>query len=494
MRERGFYRFQAANTVFYVIALWFIGILAFSIPTAFLIDILSWGSLPSDDIVPLVAVFAVFFAFFGGIFYYLKIIVGRRRKRSFAKFEALPEERKAEINGELSGKFRKNARPVLLGDNYMYINSFWLVEFIDYTDAAWIYNSNSMVPIPTFYYEGAVEVAHANLRFLYIYDTKGNCYKIQTEAYSRAIVDVSEIYEILYRYSPNIIYGFSKERLRRAKQDFALFVREEQEAALVRLRDEAVKREKILPIIESFKEETSIPAVFLTAKKGENLSITDSKIGGTPYRPKGFVYPTSSDGAPMFMLAQINFAQMPTLEHFPQSGILQFYISLADVFYGSEDSPNQGDYRVIYHENTNDAQDTSKVPEGGVRPFDGEFALTGTLEKCPMSPAHYKFHEKIMGYFEKHGLYEDLDYAREMAHDSLFVYRHMISSYPFFTQEDPRGNNSALEKFDTQLFQLTTDLENGLCWGDSGVLNFHIPLQNLKKLDFSEIMYNFDCY
>jgi TPR repeat protein len=95
-----------------------------------------------------------------------------------------------------------------------------------------------------------------------------------------------------------------------------------------------LNKKKIRPIFEKFKTETEIPAVVLTATKGENLRPTDSKMGGIPYSPAGFEYPIGSDGEPLLLLAQLNFAQLPKLEHFPQSGILQFYISVTDDMYG----------------------------------------------------------------------------------------------------------------------------------------------------------------
>lgn len=33
-----------------------------------------------------------------------------------------------------------------------------------------------------------------------------------------------------------------------------------------------------------------------------------------------------------------------------------------------------------------------------------------------------------------------------------------------------------------------------IMWGDSGTGTFMIPLENLRKLDFSRVTYNYDCY
>jgi len=50
-----------------------------------------------------------------------------------------------------------------------------------------------------------------------------------------------------------------------------------------------------------------------------------SRLGGMPYLPLGADYPLI-EGKPAPLLAQINFADVPPLEGFPTSGILQFYL------------------------------------------------------------------------------------------------------------------------------------------------------------------------
>jgi uncharacterized protein YwqG len=37
------------------------------------------------------------------------------------------------------------------------------------------------------------------------------------------------------------------------------------------------------------------------------------------------------------------------------------------------------------------------------------------------------------------------------------------------------------------------DAENEIMWGDSGVGNFFIHPEDLKKRDFSKVFYNWDC-
>jgi uncharacterized protein YwqG len=70
---------------------------------------------------------------------------------------------------------------------------------------------------------------------------------------------------------------------------------------------------------------------------------------------------------------------------------------------------------------------------------------------------------------------------------------HRLSGYPYFTQSDPRGDKKNIQDY-ILLFQLDTDdAENDIMWGDSGVGNFFIHPEDLKKRDFSKVFYNWDC-
>ncbi len=51
---------------------------------------------------------------------------------------------------------------------------------------------------------------------------------------------------------------------------------------------------------------TQREVIHISLSLADNLALTDSKFGGTPYIPKDGTLPTSVDGKLLFMLAQIN--------------------------------------------------------------------------------------------------------------------------------------------------------------------------------------------
>lgn len=77
--------------------------------------------------------------------------------------------------------------------------------------------------------------------------------------------------------------------------------------------------------------------------------------------------------------------------------------------------------------------------------------------------------------------------------DHLSTGGHRMLGHPYFTQEDPRPEGSP---YDTLLFQMDSDSvgrEDYVLWGDSGVGNFFINREDLKRLDFSNVFYTWDC-
>ena len=87
----------------------------------------------------------------------------------------------------------------------------------------------------------------------------------------------------------------------------------------------------------------------------KEIKITDSKIEGIPYIPKGKKIPTNSKEQQFMFLAQINCEDLKGLEDFPQEGILQFWVLGSDHFGKDFDNPtNRDGFDVIYYEKIED--------------------------------------------------------------------------------------------------------------------------------------------
>ena len=263
--------------------------------------------------------------------------------------------------------------------------------------------------------------------------------------------------------------------------------------------------------------------------KRAKTTVFDSKLGGVPYFPKSMEYPTVCEGEfagkPLFFLAQLNFSKLPKIDGFPSEGILQFFAGCADdTVYGMDfdDGCKQNGFRVIYHENITDdgslIYSESDMPDFGdgeeYLPFKGEFLLEAeTAALMHLTAADYRFDKAVAmaynGLFggsvsgmyggDVSGLY-NVDEPLGKAVWELSECGTRMGGFPFFTQYDIREEGNRYESYDIMLFQ--SDSENGgendnwddeICWGDAGVANFFIRAEDLKKRDFSNVLYNWDC-
>jgi uncharacterized protein YwqG len=265
------------------------------------------------------------------------------------------------------------------------------------------------------------------------------------------------------------------------------------------------------PELEKYRdriEATIKPYIEIQIQNNDSVNWWQSKFGGLPYLPKGFEYPKTADGKYLFLLAQINFSEVPSLDGFPDRGILQFYIADHDLYgldfgnYANVDNPAvEQKFKIIYFpqpdlqvENMITNYDFLPPPE--YFPVNGCCGLQFTKKYAPISPNDYQFTELLGS--EIHELFMNHEIWDEYLEISQPV-GHKIGGYPDFTQEDVRkysSNSEQKQKLDILLLQMDTDGNEtvDIMWGDTGVGNFFIDESALRELDFSKVLYNWDCH
>lgn len=247
--------------------------------------------------------------------------------------------------------------------------------------------------------------------------------------------------------------------------------------------------------LEKYKaqiEEYKLECIKINAhpiKDGHILSIKESKFLGKPYVPKSKPYPMGYDGTPMILLSQINFSEIPKLENYPVNGILQLFVHPSDWYDMDESS-----YKIIFHES--DSEDCIS---------DFSFLTEDLYEECPIYCEHaLTFKKEIewggiedfrfnidFGGLDYFNFQETLSKEQQEQMDNLFeAMGHKIGGYAYFTQGDPRDYNDQ-SKEDILLFQIDTDEE--IMFGDSGVANVFININDLKEKRFEKAYFNWDC-
>lgn len=247
-------------------------------------------------------------------------------------------------------------------------------------------------------------------------------------------------------------------------------------------------------------------------------SVTESKVGGIGYIPREGNFPVNSKGEQLRLLAQINCSDV-NLDNFPEKGLLQFWIMNDDLSGADFDNnTKQENFRIVYHENadmtvTEEEIKAKIVPNENERdgaenfmPVTGEYGIKFTVSESFLPVFDYKFDEvfckrynalnpdhQIESYYE---LDEEIDEIYDESSESAFG--HKIGGYPAFTQEDPREvlPKDEAGNYNFLLLQLDSEFGGGIdkiMWGDAGICNFFINSEKLKALDFSDVIYNWDC-
>ncbi len=273
-------------------------------------------------------------------------------------------------------------------------------------------------------------------------------------------------------------------------------------------------------LLEDIQARTKVPAYRLRVQRGKSPGLTDSKIGGLPYWDLSQPYPADEKGQPMQLLAQINFGAEDMDPPFPKTGLLQFFIGQDEVFgCNFADAPDQKNYRVVYHPEidgsvTPDRVSALEAPglvdDYRVSPLEEELAIRAQRAYSFANDRSFVFEEAFRAAVQAvmgvdMGEKESYEFLDEDAYDELFEFfqetddgcmngGHWMLGWPSFTQEDPRPEDSP---FDTLLLQIDSmrdeDGGNPILWGDCGVGNFFISRADLEKLDFSRVLYNWDC-
>lgn len=223
---------------------------------------------------------------------------------------------------------------------------------------------------------------------------------------------------------------------------------------------------------------------------------TGSQLGGRPWWPKGSVYPRGRDGAPLFLLAQINCAELPAMAPFPREGLIQLFIGTGD-HYGAnfDDLRKPSGFACIYHPRLDVESDAAAVPRrrpaAGALPLEtpsSPKALAFTLEQMAIDVSDYRFAALLPDIADDEALLEA--YVSWLI-DDVAVPAVRLGGYPTFTQEDPRAHHAGPALGDLAL--LTVDTTNGIMWGDSGAAQFLMHEDDLARRDFTRVIYNWDC-
>lgn len=274
-------------------------------------------------------------------------------------------------------------------------------------------------------------------------------------------------------------------------------------------------------VYDELKAEHHKEVIYIKAEKVDDLSLEESKFGGFPFVPLGGAIPTNAEGNQLALLAQINCAQLPENNMYPSDGWLQIWC-LEDEMYGfcSDTIQPETNQKVLYIPAGTQGEPLERVV-AMYQPYVSEDCPVWFInEQGAIWGMRLSFTHGQQGITYSDGRFRDLFLDRwnkrypEQAVENFYdlpdeIFENMVDShdgpdcahqlggYPYFTQYDPRYefDSAELAKYTEVLFQIDSQFDTkwDLCWGDAGVRNFFISREDLEALDFSDLLYNFDC-
>ena len=255
--------------------------------------------------------------------------------------------------------------------------------------------------------------------------------------------------------------------------------------------------EEMLP----FKDKllgTKVEFIEIIPEENVDLKPWNSKFGGYPYLPKDTPFPTNPAGEHLFFLAQINFAELPAMPPFPESGIIQIYI-FDDGNFG-QDAKNyfsQENFKILYFPTVEEDENLLQADFSFLRMYsenlpvypENTHGMSFEKRKEIVPVSDHQFANLVAAdFFDQFG--DDKWEVLNVYKDEVSAEGHKMGGYAHFAQEDPRSTDNPM----LLLFQMDTDMEIESMWGDMGTANFFISKEDLEKRDFSKVMYNWDCH
>lgn len=251
-----------------------------------------------------------------------------------------------------------------------------------------------------------------------------------------------------------------------------------------------------------------------------------SKIGGKPFLPSNFVWPTYTDKEenitrPLSFFCQIHLADIIPYdkeELLPSRGTLYFFYECESMKWGF-DAEDHGAARVFYYDTTDLSgfapRDIPKeISEDHVIP---EISLQFKLEKSYPSFEEFEVYNDLEVDFEEydevlqklgidtdvcHEYHKMLGYAdviqSEMLTEAERISRGLYCGDPESYQNTPKDVEVDIAKHAgdwTLLCQLSTIAKDGFefMFGDSGMIYFYIKKDDLATMNFENVHFSVQC-
>jgi uncharacterized protein YwqG len=257
-------------------------------------------------------------------------------------------------------------------------------------------------------------------------------------------------------------------------------------------------RKNNIEYLESSIKEVMKPSVRLL-KVSEEPKIGESKIGGMPDVPKNFTYPMNGN-TPLPFLMQINLNELTNVapDHIlPKEGMLYLFYDIEEQPWGLEEEDKES-WKVIY---VNEIENLKEID-----------VPVNYNEETKIIPFKLTFEKRISYPNWDTTEFEKIKFKSEEDEDKYFKFvqemdgeepLHQMFGHPLNIQGDVFGEIDYYfhqEKREVKyknwelLFQIDTDDDLNLMWGDVGMIYFCIDPSDAIKGNFDEVRFCLQCH
>jgi uncharacterized protein YwqG/predicted DNA-binding protein (MmcQ/YjbR family) len=242
-------------------------------------------------------------------------------------------------------------------------------------------------------------------------------------------------------------------------------------------------------------------AVLLKTYQAEEsqLALGQSKIGGLPDLPTGWAWPHHHSGKSLAFLAQVNLAEVQAciyLEELPASGILYFFSVYGWQDEGSSDPQVPNERSEVTWTQVLFAPDTHTPLQRRAFPIDVNSFRAARVDILPVITLPDGQEMAIQTYNWSKEELKAFDWGVANSFKTVRNYTlghpadHLLLGYANYMQNFV----DIVAKYDLQLlFQLASDRNTDMGWGDGGLIYFWIRPEDLNRRDFSRIFVDYQC-
>ena len=240
------------------------------------------------------------------------------------------------------------------------------------------------------------------------------------------------------------------------------------------------------------------PSIGIVKEKGDekDIQLGGSKFGGMPDLPTHLSFPKYENGYLSF-LAQINLTESKLYDkqnHLPETGILYFFYDIVNQPWGM-DKEDKESFQVYYFDG--ESRELSRTPYPEI-----------TEDYFPLPTYKITFTDIVTFPEEINGLdltedeldnYFEFRESRQPRHymlgEPFNVQNNVFEEIIYYENEAEADENIKLRSKElVLLFQMDSDDDLEVMWGDSGIIYFCIDKKDSETKVFSNTKFTLQCY